>query len=578
MGTTRFICTIGPKTLDKKWLDSLHEAGMCIARVNGAHGSLDDVRNMILSLKEDLPEGVEILLDLPGNKIRTDNIEEPIPLKTGETFVIKPEQLTYRPLYQILKVGHGISAADGTIQLEVTKIDGEDIVTRVLVGGDLANRKGINVRGIHEDIPFDFERDIKLLNIAMETGIHYVGLSFVRKGEHVRRMQAQLLDTGIRVVAKVETAEAVQKLDSILDDADIIMIDRGDLEAEIDKENVPLTQKTVIKRANERDVPVIVASQFLLSMMDKPLPHMSEVSDIANAVLDGANILMLSEETAIGEYPVECIATMSRIARTVEERISRQIGATILIAGPSTGFGSLTTNKHKSMLDVGGTTIIAHQLKNMMLSGIESEDVTMVTGFAHKQVSHYLRAEGFEGKFSFNPWYQTTNMATSLWLSGLPERTQILCYGDIIFEPSILDDLVATEGDIVLVVDRRGDFDAEDEKVVLENDLVVQASKDISNDETHGEFIGLAKLTPRGARILWDELDETVRQNDMMAFLSEVLGRIAAKGTPINVCYTQGRAWNDNDTLDDLSRSRESVYPRIREARSTTSDTTQKAK
>ena len=144
MGTTSFICTIGPKTLDKKWLDALHGAGMNIARVNGAHGTLDDVRKMINRLKKDLPKGVAILLDLPGNKIRTDNIKEPIPLKAGQEFVLKPNMVTYRAFYRALKPGHRISAADGSIQLEVTAIKGEDIHTKVLVGGPLATRKGVN--------------------------------------------------------------------------------------------------------------------------------------------------------------------------------------------------------------------------------------------------------------------------------------------------------------------------------------------------------------------------------------------------------------------------------------------------
>lgn len=565
---TRFICTIGPKTVDRDSLAKLHACGMNIARVNGAHGSLDDVRRMILRLKADLPDGVEILLDLPGNKIRTDNIKEPIALTAGQEFVIKPENLTYRPLYKSLKKGDIISAADGAIRLEVTDIVGEDIKTNVIVGGKLATRKGVNIRGIHGDIPFDFERDIALLNIAIETKIHYVGISFVRKVEHVRRIRAQLVGSGVKTLAKVETAEAIEYVDQILAGADVIMIDRGDLEADIGKENVPLTQKMVLRRAQAIGVPVVIASQFLTSMMTKPLPFMAEVSDIANAVLDGASILMLSEETAIGEYPFDCIATMKLVAHTVENRLERDYEAVVLAAGPSTGFGSLTTNKHKCMLDVGGTTIIEHQVESLESAGVPHRAVTVVTGHNHRQIEHYLRSEGFGGNFVFNPWFQTTNMATSLWLTRKCESNLVLVYGDVIFEQSILDDLLAADGDIVLVVDRRPTLDAEDEKVVIENDRVKKASKEIPLEDAHGEFIGLAKVTRRGARILWDEIDAMIRSNDLMAFLTVAFERLADRGVEIRAVYTQGRAWSDNDNLADLEISRERIYPRIRESRS----------
>ena len=539
---------------------------MNIARVNGAHGSLDDVRDMILRLKRDLPQGVEILLDLPGNKIRTDNIAEPIPLKPGEEFVLKPDNLTYRPLYKSLKQGDMISAADGTIRLEVLDIDGEDIRTRVLVGGKLATRKGVNVRGIHANIPFDFERDIALLGIAIETKIDLVGLSFVRKVEHVRRIRAELVGTGIKTLAKIETSEALEHIDQILAESDLVMLDRGDLEADIGREQVPLTQKLLLRRAQALGVPVVVASQFLTSMMTKPLPFMAEVSDIANAVLDGASILMLSEETAVGDYPFDCIGTMKSIAVAIETRLAGEHEAVILAAGPSKGFGALTANKHKCMLDVGGTTIIAHQIENLKRAGIPSRSICVVTGYHYRQIEHYLRSEGYDGSFAFNPWYQTTNIATGLWLTKKSSSNQVVLASDLIFDPRILQDLLIAEGDVVLAVERRASFDAEDEKVVLKDDRVLRASKDLPLAEAHGEFIGLAKLTRAGAHRLWDEIDELVRGGNMMAYLTEAFERMAAKGVPIRAVFTDGRAWSDNDNLKDLQVSRETVYPRIRDA------------
>ena len=540
---------------------------MNIARVNGAHGSLDDVKAMILALRRDLPQGVEILLDIPGNKIRTDNIAEPIALAAGQEFVLKPENLTYRPLYKSLKKGDMISAADGTIRLEVTAIEGENVKTVVLVGGKLATRKGVNVRGIHANIPFDFERDIALLSIAIETKIDYVGISFVRKVEHVRRIRAELVGTGIRTLAKIETSEAIEHLDQILAESDLIMLDRGDLEADIGRENVPLTQKLVLRRAAAKGVPAVIASQFLTSMMTKPLPFMAEVSDIANAVLDGAAILMLSEETAVGDYPFECIATMKAVAQAIEQRITGEHEAVILAAGPSKGFGALTANKHKCMLDVGGTTIIAHQVENLLLAGIPSRSVCVVTGHHHRQIEHYLRSEGFGGTFAFNPWYETTNIATGLWLTKKSGSNLVILSSDVIFDASILEDLLAAEGDVVMAVDRRTSFDAEDEKVVLADDRVLRASKAIPLAEAHGEFIGLAKLTRNGAAQLWEEIDGLVRAGNMTAYLTEAFERLAAKGVPIRALFTAGRAWSDNDNLKDLQMSRETVYPRIRDAR-----------
>ncbi len=559
---TRFICTIGPATLTREALVRLAECGMNIARVNGSHGSIEDVRAMVAFLRHHLPEGVEILLDLPGNKIRTDNIKEPIDLVEGATFVIPCDKVTYRPLYTRVRAGDRISAADGAIQLEVLGVQGTDIHTKVLVGGLLRNRKGMNIRGIHDAIPFDFERDISLMNLALDLGVDFVGLSFVRSAEHVKRIKAQLVGSKVRTVAKVETAEAVEDLQLILDHADMIMIDRGDLEAEIGRENVPLVAKTVIIEARKMGVPVIVASQFMTSMLEKPIPFMAEVSDIANTVLDGADVLMLSEETAVGKYPYDCIATMRRIARTVEERREARHKVVILAAGNSNGFGSLTSHKHKCMLDVGGTTIIAHQIENLRRNGIRDADVTVVTGHNHAQIEAYLRLEGFKGSFVYNPWYTTSNMMVSTWLSKLSGNTIIL-YGDIIFDSTILTDVLTTPGDLVLAVDAQSDMTPEDEKVVIRDGRVVAVNKEIEPKDGGGEFIGLMKVSDAGAAALMNEMDRLVKAGSLMAFLAEALEGLARRGAPLVPCYTEGRPWADNDGLADLEHSREKVYPKI---------------
>jgi pyruvate kinase len=564
-GKTGVVCTIGPQILDPASLHRLRDQGMDVARVNGSHGSLDDVRNMILVLRSHLSEaerGVRILLDLPGNKIRTNNLATPVTLQAGESFVLSPDHLTYPAFYRLVKPDDRISAADGAIQLQVTAVKGTDVHTRVLVGGELANRKGINVRGIHDRIPFDFERDIALLSLAIETRVDYVGLSFVRSSEHVRRVKAQLVGTGVGVVTKIETQEAVDSLEQVLPESDLIMIDRGDLEADVGRAHVPLVTRRVIRRAREHGVPVIVASQFLCSMLERPLPYMAEVSDIAHAVLDGADLLMLSEETAVGRYPFDAVRTLREVARAAETELATDHEVIILAAGPSTGFGSLTTNKHKCMLDVGGCTIIRHQLENLAACGIRQERITVVTGHNHLQIETYLRGEGFRGRFLHNPWFASTNMAASLWLAQ-SQGPAIVLYGDIIFDRAILADVLATPGEAVLAVDEDAILDPEAEKVVISDGLVVEASKDLDSDSSSGEFIGLARFDAAATRRLHAALDERIKAGGLMDFLTASFAPLHRSGLHLVACPTHGRPWNDNDCLADLDRSRDTVFPAI---------------
>ena len=558
----QFVCTVGPAVADPDSLSKLHDAGMNIARINGSHGSLEDVRQLIIATRSTLEDRVRILLDLPGNKIRTDNIDRPIALSEGEELVLPPDRLTYKGLHARLEPGQRISAADGAIQLVVEKVEDENIHTRVLVGGLLANRKGINIRGIHSTIPFDFERDISLLNIAIEESVDYVGLSFVRSSEQVRRIKAQLIGTNVKVVAKVETAEAVLRLDSVLSDSHMIMIDRGDLEADVGREHVPLITKDVLARASELGVPAIVASQFLCSMLDRPLPFMAEVSDISHAILDGATHLMLSEETAIGEYPFSAVKTLRSTAMVAEKQVQTRHSAVILAAGDSKGFGSLTSNKHKCMLDVGGTTILQHQIRNLAKAGIPDDRITIVTGHNQQQVEAYLRGEQFRGSFVYNPWFATTNILGSLWFAR-PSGNTVVLYGDIIFDCEILTKLMGTPGDAVLAIDGDSPLTPEDEKVVISNNHVVEGSKELSEADAHGEFIGMARFSSRGMRMVADQMDAVMRKGRLMDFLTVTFEPLSKANLDLVPCMTDGRAWNDNDTLHDLEYSRDVVWNRI---------------
>ena len=245
----------------------------------------------------------------------------------------------------------------------------------------------------------------------------------MRAPEQVRRIKAQLVGTNISVVAKVETAEAVEQLATILRDADLIMIDRGDLEAEIGRENVPLAQKAVIKKAREAHVPVIVASQFMTSMLEKP------------RAVHGRGLRRRERRAGPRRHPDALGGdgrreVPGRVHRHDEARSRRPSSgrSTANTApsssrpGPSTGFGSLTTNKHKCMLDVGGTTIVSHQLENLRACGIRDDRITVVTGHNHAQIEHYLRGEGFGGSFVYNPGSRRRTCSSP---SGSPGPTRI---------------------------------------------------------------------------------------------------------------------------------------------------------
>jgi choline kinase len=192
--------------------------------------------------------------------------------------------------------------------------------------------------------------------------------------------------------------------------------------------------------------------------------------------------------------------------------------------------------------------------------------VCIVTGHNHRPIEHYLRAEGYVGTFAFNPWYKTTNAATALWLTKKNESNLVIVYGDVVFDPTILQDLLAADGDIVLAVERRTTFGADDEKVVLADNRVVRTAKDLPPAEAHGEFIGLAKLSRIGAHQLWGEIDAMIRADHTTGYFAEVFERLVARGVPISAVFTDDRAWSDINNLTDLETARERVYPRIRDA------------
>ena len=337
MRRTKIVCTIGPASGSYKLIEELIKKGMDVARLNFSHGNYEGHLQKIEYIRQaSLKAGktVAILQDLEGPKIRLGKIEkEPIFLKEGSSFiltnrkVIGDEQevsITFPSLPQKVKQGDYIFLADGTLELKVKETTFTDVICRVIRGGKLSSRKGINIPNISMDISSLTEKDYQDILFGIKNRVDFIGLSFTRRAEDVLKARKILEENGaedISIIAKIEKKEAVDNLKEIIEVADGIMIARGDLGVEIPLENVPIVQKNIIKKCNFVGKPVITATQMLMSMVSGPRPTRAEVTDVANAILDGTDAIMLSEETAVGEYPLEAVETMNRIALKAEKAI-----------------------------------------------------------------------------------------------------------------------------------------------------------------------------------------------------------------------------------------------------------------
>ena len=333
MPRTKIVATIGPASRSPEMLERLVRAGLNVARLNFSHGEREtklEIINDLRAVSERLDKPVAILQDLAGPKIRIGKFRDgPVELLSGQTFTLTARDvpgddtevsLVYKDLPRDVGVGDTLLLADGTLDLSVESIDVEDVVCRVNVGGELNSNKGINLPSGTVSAPILDEKDIADLRFGLEHGVDYVALSFVRNAADVRACLAVMADAGrsAPVIAKIEQREAITNIEEILSLVDGIMVARGDLGVEIPMEQVPAIQKSLIARANAAGKPVITATQMLKTMVENPRPTRAEVSDVANAILDGSDAVMLSEETAVGGYPVEAVETMVRIAEAAE--------------------------------------------------------------------------------------------------------------------------------------------------------------------------------------------------------------------------------------------------------------------
>ena len=333
MRKTKIICTLGPAT--DPVLPEIIKAGMNVARLNFSHGSHEEHKvrmDAVKAARRELGMPVGIMLDTKGPEIRTKTYKDgKIEIVEGQEFILTTREvegdehivsITYDGLPGDVKVGTRILIDDGLVAFEVTEIrDGTDIVCKALNGGPLSNRKSINVPGISLNMPFVSERDRADIEFGLSQGIDFIAASFTRTAQDVRDIKAIHGQEDVEIIAKIENMEGVRNIQEILDEANGVMVARGDLGVEVPFEELPEIQKSIIKICISRGKRVVTATQMLESMAKNPRPTRAEVSDVANAVYDGTSAIMLSGETSVGKYPVETVQTMSRIANNAESTI-----------------------------------------------------------------------------------------------------------------------------------------------------------------------------------------------------------------------------------------------------------------
>jgi len=334
MRRTKVIATIGPASERPEVLAALIDRGMNVARLNSSHADIPELSARLRTVRETSARAgqhVAVLLDLAGPKLRVGEVATGTELQFGDEFRLVPGAcmgdrtracVTYGGLADDVVVGDRIMLDDGRLELQVMGVDHGAVVTRVEVGGPLSSHKGVNVPGTTLGVDAITERDRRILVWGLEAGVDAVAQSFVRGPEDVEALRSLMGDRVIPIVAKIEKYEAIDRLEQIVAQADVVMVARGDLGVETSPERVPVLQRSIIQMCRGAGVPVIVATQMLESMTSSPRPTRAEASDVANAIFDLVDGVMLSAETAVGDYPERAVATMARIAMTAEESIT----------------------------------------------------------------------------------------------------------------------------------------------------------------------------------------------------------------------------------------------------------------
>lgn len=446
---TKIVCTLGPASHSRERIDQLMRAGMDVVRINFSHGTRAQhatTIRLVRAASGRYQRPVAILADMPGPKIRTGALEggQPVLLRAGQRFTISTigrpgtgdgVSTTYELLPSEVRRGDRILLSDGLIELRVESSRRHEVICRVVNGGLLGEHKGVNLPGVRLSAPALTPGDLDDLAFALRCGVNYIGVSFVRTAGDVLKARAAVARAGSRtsIIAKLEKPEAIENLDSILRVADGVMIARGDLGVEMSPERVPVVQKTVIARAREARVPVITATQMLESMTKNPRPTRAEASDVANAVFDGSDALMLSGETAVGSYPIEAVKMMDRIIREAEANIA-----------------SIPSHRRRMAANIADTTaeLICHASEQLEMKVIA---VFTETGSSARLISKYRPRRPI---VAFSP-NQDTRRQLSLFWGVTPRKTAPLRNVSTMAryaERRLLQERLVRRGDLVGIV------------------------------------------------------------------------------------------------------------------------------
>jgi pyruvate kinase len=394
---TKIVCTIGPASASRDMLKRLILAGMNVARLNFSHGTYEDHAKVVLTLRSlsaRLRRPVAVLQDLQGPKIRTGRFEGgSVVLKPKEEWLVTPRnevgkpgiiQVSYRRIAEELGKGDRILLADGEMELEVLARKGSDLRCCVITGGTLGERKGVNLPGVKTVLPSLTKKDKQDLQFGIEMGVEYMALYFVRSGKDARALNRALKSRGadIPVISKIEKPQALEDLEGILEASDGVMVARGDLGVELSPERVPIAQKRIIRMANQKNKWVITATQMLESMTDHPRPTRAETSDVANAIIDGTDAVMLSGETSVGRYPVGSVRMMDRIARATEKEFPAGVHAAPSRERPAAGIPDAISLAACTAADSLGLKAICAFTKSGFTAGLVSKHRPTVPIFA----------------------------------------------------------------------------------------------------------------------------------------------------------------------------------------------------
>ena len=441
MRKTKIVCTIGPATESEEMLAKIMNQGMNVARLNFSHQTQKEHRERIDTIKkvrQELNKPVAIMLDTKGPEVRTGDFENgEIEVKTGDKFTLTTENIlgtneishiTYKDLPEDVKIGDAILIDDGLIELEVLSKDDKEVICLVKNGGTINNHKGVNIPGVNIGLPSLTEKDKEDIIFGIENELDFIAPSFIRKARDVIEIRKILEDNGgedVQIISKIENREGVDNIEEIINLSDGIMIGRGDLGVEIPPEEVPLVQKMIIKKCNEAGKPVITATQMLDSMIRNPRPTRAEVTDIANAILDGSDSIMLSGETAAGKYPEESVRTMSDIAVRIENSIdyeellrsksigrdititnaishascstAQDLGAAAIVTPTSSGYTAMAVSKYRPQAVIIATTPSESVMRKLSLTWgvypVKSKDVETTDDIVNVSIQAILEKE-----------------------------------------------------------------------------------------------------------------------------------------------------------------------------------------